>query len=211
MPVGVVDRLEAVEVDDEEGDPAAGAKSLCRFSGRQLVPPSLVEEARAGVGDDSLSSSARSLRVPPGVGRHSRQQGAALELQVGELVVAVAPDVEHPDALVARDERYDEKGFVPFRFPRYRCRFRMLGRLRAVVRLAAQEGPAGDAGAEGVAQLGQGLELASDEHAWLHPVPGPVRLEDRQPIERGHARHGLGQQLQHLCRGVGEKDDAPTR
>ncbi len=75
-------------------------------------------------------------------------------------------------------------------------------RVGAAVRLAASECPTGDALAQRDIVLHEAFGPLAGEHASTEAMPFPVRLEEREPVDREHLGQSIGSRMQDALRVV---------
>src|ERR1039457_4574278 len=98
-----------VEIQEQDADTGAGSQALGHDAWTHVAPPADVEEPGERVGQGAPLQLAVHLRVAPRRSRDETEQRAALQVLFGEGVETVAPDVEHAEALVTRDQGYGEQ------------------------------------------------------------------------------------------------------
>ena len=168
VAVDVVDALEVVDVEHEDGDRVARAARARELRAQAVVEVAVVVEAGQRVGLCLVLEPLADLRVVERERRGVGEAGGELELLVAEGRVLAEPvDVEHALDDVAGDQRHgDQRLGLVGRCPGNRLRARIEVSLVRPHRLAVKGCPAGDALAERRAAL----------HDLLRPL---VTREDR--------------------------------
>ena len=200
VAAGVVDALEVVEVHEQYRQLRPRAHRLCGLPRGQLVPPSFVEQSGQLVGDDALLQLVVELGIAPGRSRQVPDEGAAFDVLVAELVQAIAPDVENTETMVAGDQGNHDDRLVEATpgAPGHMGRLDVGEGIAAVVRVASEERPTGDACPHEIVHVVETFHALADEDPRTKRVGVPIRLEDRQSIDPEHSREKLGDGLEDV-------------
>ena len=192
VAVHVVDTLEVVDVEHEDGDGPVRPARLLQCVEQVVVEAAVVEETGERVGARLVLEARADLRVVDGERSSVGEALRELELDRREPDVGAGPvQVEDALDLRARDERDRDECLGLDRRPRHRLDARVEVRLVEEDRLAATRRPAGDALVE--------ADLLS------HHLVGPVvarehRLEDALALvglvdREGAVRDEVGQRV----------------
>ena len=205
VPVGVVDALEVVEVDD---DHAHGASVGVRERRAQsLLAAPVVEQAGQAVGPDLLAQMVALARGVVGERGHRREALDELDLLVAERPVGARPvHVQRADHAVVRDQRDgDERLGGLVRAGHHRAQ-RLEQRVRHVARPAVAHGPARDAaGDRDVLGHDLGHPVADREHR-LELVPAREDLVQRQVVMRHEGGEVVRDPAQRSLQRIGGED-----
>jgi len=207
MPVRVVDELEVVEVEDDDGDHARGGAGLRDLSEQALLRSAMVEQAGEPIGGDLR---AQRVALAGGVVGQGGHRGEALDedgLGVGEGgVLPRAVDVDRPDHASVHEQRHAYEGLGLLVSAGDGRAERLGERVGHVAGAAVAHGPARDAAAHVDAVGHHLLHPGADREDRTQALPARLDLVDREVVVGQQPPQVLGDPAEGLAQRIGRED-----